>query len=59
MLFTMPLSDSIIAATATAMTTCLSSADCSDSAAAMCSVNVCVAMSCGGGSFSPVLFRPR
>ena len=53
MLFTVPLSDSIIAATATAVTTCLSSADCSDSAAPMCSVNVCVAMSCGGGSFSP------
>ena len=53
MLFTMPLSDSIIAATATAMTTCLSSADCSDSAVAMCSVNVCVAMPCGGGSFTP------
>ena len=54
MLFTVPLSDSIIAATATAVTTCLSSADCSDSAAPMCSVNVCVAMSCAGGSFSPV-----
>ena len=53
MLFTVPLSGSIIAATATAVTTCLSSADCSDSAAPMCSVNVCVAMSCGGGSFSP------
>ena len=53
MLFTVPLSDSIIAATATAVTTCLSSADCSDSAAPMCSVNVCVAMSCCGGSFSP------
>ena len=53
MLFTVPLSGSIIAATATAVTTCLSSADCSDSAASMCSVNVCVAMSCGGGNFSP------
>ena len=53
MLFAVPLSVSIIAATATAMTTCLSSADCSDSAAPMCSVDVCVAMSCGDGSFSP------
>ena len=53
MLFTVPLSGSIIAATATAATTCLPSADCSDSAAPMCSVDVCVAMSCGGGSFSP------
>ena len=38
MLFTVPLSGSTIAA----VTTCLSSADCSDSAAPMCSVNVCV-----------------
>ena len=42
MSFTVPLSGSTIAATATAVTTCLSSADCSDSAAPMCSDNVCV-----------------
>ena len=53
MLFTVPLSGSTIAATGTAVTTCLSSADCSDTAVPMCSFHVCVAMSCGGGSFSP------
>ena len=32
---------------------CSVSADCTDSATPMCSGGVCVAMSCGGGSFAP------
>merc|ERR1712136_313693 len=53
MSFTVPLKGSTIVATAAVVTTCSSSADCTDSAAPMCSGGVCVAMSCGGGSFSP------
>ena len=39
--------------TAAVVTTCASSADCLGSAAPMCCGGVCVAMSCGGGSFPP------
>jgi len=53
MSFTVPVQGNVIVATATTVTTCSSSADCSDSAAPMCRDNVCVAMSCGGGSFTP------
>ena len=35
------------------VTTCSVQADCSDSATAMCSGGVCVAMSCGGERFTP------
>ena len=44
---------STIVATAAVVTTCSASADCTDSATPMYSGCVCVAMSCGGGSFSP------
>ena len=40
-------------ATAAVVTTCSSSADCPSSAVPMCCGGVCVAMSCGGGGFSP------
>ena len=53
MLFTVPLNDCTIVATATVVTSCSSTADCPDSAAPMCCEGVCVAMSCGGGGFSP------
>ena len=35
------------------MTTYSASVDCTDSAIPTCSGDVCVAMSCGGGSFTP------
>ena len=35
------------------MTTCSASADCTDFVTPMCSEGVCVAMLCGGGSFTP------
>ena len=53
MSFTIPLTGSTIVATAAVVTTCFASADCTDSATPMCSGGVCVAMSCGGGSFTP------
>merc|ERR1712136_604518 len=53
MSFTVPLTGSVIAVTKTVVTTCSSSDDCTDSAAPMCSDNICVAMSCSGGSFTP------
>jgi len=53
MSFTVPLTGSVIAVTKTAVTTCSSSDDCTDSSAPMCSDNICVAMSCSGGSFTP------
>ena len=40
-------------ATAAVVTSCSSSADCPSSAAPMCCGSVCVAMSCGGGFFTP------
>ena len=40
-------------ATAAVVTSCSSSANCPSSAAPMCCVGVCVAMSCGGGGFTP------
>ena len=53
MSFTVPLNGSIIVATATVVTSCSSSAACSGSAAPMCCGGVCVAISCGGGGFTP------
>ena len=53
MSFTVPWTRSTIVATAAVVTTCSTSADCTDSATPMYSGCVCVAMSCGGGSFSP------
>ena len=52
MLFTVPLDGCTIVATAT-VTSYSSSADCPVSAAPMCCGGVSVAMSCGGGGFSP------
>ena len=51
--FTVPLIGCTIVATASVVTTCASSAGRTDSAAPLCCGGVCVAMSCGGGSFSP------
>ena len=45
MSFTVPLNGCV--------TSCSSSADCPGSAAPMCCGGVCVAMSCGGGGFTP------
>ena len=53
MSFTVPWTRSTIVATAAVVTTCSASAGCTDSATPMYSGCVCVAMSCGGGSFSP------
>merc|ERR1719383_661969 len=68
MSFTVPVQGSVITATAvrtdsvvtevtaassTTVTTCTSSNDCKDSAAPMCYNSKCVAMSRGGGTFSP------
>ena len=53
MSFTVPLNGSTIVATATIVTSYSSSADCPDSAAPMSCGSVCVAMSCGGGFFTP------
>ena len=50
---TVPLNGCTIVATAIVVTTCASTADCPGSAAPMCCGGVCVAMSCGGGSFTP------
>ena len=43
----------VTAVSTTKVTTCSSWNDCKDSATPMCSNSKCVAMSCGGGSFSP------
>ena len=51
--FTVPLTGSTIDATAVVVTSYSSPADGPDSAAPVCCGNVCVAMSCGGGSFTP------
>ena len=51
--YTVPLDGCTIVATATVVTSCSSSADCIVSAAPMCCGGVCVAMSCGGGFFTP------
>merc|ERR1719374_428293 len=51
--FTVPVQGSTIVATTSVLTACSSSADCTDSTAPMCSGGVCVAMSCGGGTFAP------
>ena len=48
---TIPLTGSTIFATAAAVTTYSTSADCTDSATPSCSGDVCV--TCGGGSFTP------
>ena len=53
MSFTVPLNGCTIVATATVVTLCSSMADCPGSAAPMCCGGVCVAMSCGGGGFTP------
>ena len=53
MSFTAPLNGFTIVATATVVTSYSSSADCPFSAAPMCCGSVCVAMSCGGGFFTP------
>ena len=50
---TIPLTGSIIVATAAVEATYSASADCTDSAIPTCSGDVCVTMSCGGGSFTP------
>ena len=52
MSFTIPLTRSIIVATTAVVTTCSVSADGTDSANPTCSGDVCVTMSCGGGSFT-------
>ena len=51
--FTVPLNGCTIVATATVVTSCSSSADCPGSAAPLYCGGVCVAMSCGGGGFTP------
>ena len=51
--FKIALTGSTIVATAAAVTTCSASADYADSATPTCSGSVCVAMPCGGGSFTP------
>ena len=53
MSFTVPLDGCTIVATTTVVASCSSSADCPGSAAPMCCGSVCVAMSCGGGFFTP------
>ena len=53
MSFTIPLTGNTIVITAAVVTTCSVSVDCTDSAIPTCSGDVCVAMSCGGGSFTP------
>ena len=53
MSFTVPLNGCTIVATATVVTPCSSSADCPVSASPMCCGGACVAMSCGGGGFTP------
>ena len=53
MSFTIPLTGSTIVATVAVVTTCFASADCTDSATPTCSGDICVTMSCGGGSFTP------
>ena len=50
---TVALTGSTIVTTATVVTTCSASTDCTNSATPTCSGDVCVAMSCGGGSFIP------
>ena len=54
MSFTVTLTGSTIDATAAVVSTCSASADCTDSASPMCSEGACVAVSCDGGSFTPV-----
>ena len=51
--FTIPLTGSTIVATAAVVTTCSSPANCTDSLTPTCSGSVCIAMPCGGGSFTP------
>ena len=53
MSFTIPLTGNTIVITAAVATKCSVSVDCTDSAIPTCSGDVCVAMSCGGGSFTP------
>ena len=53
MSFTVPLDGCTIVATTIVVTSYSSSADCPDSAAPLCCGSVCVAMSCGGGFFTP------
>ena len=53
MSFTVPLTGNTIAATATVETTYSSSANCADSLTPTCSGSVYIAMSCGGGNFTP------
>ena len=53
MLFTVPLNGCTIIATATFVTSCSSSADYPDSLDPMSCGGVFVAMSCGGGCFTP------
>ena len=53
MSFTVALTGSTIVTTAAVVITYSASTDCTDSATSTCSGGVCVAMSCGGGSFIP------
>ena len=53
MSFTIPLTVCTIVAPAAVVTTCSASADYTDSATPTCSGSVCIAISCGGGSFTP------
>ena len=53
MSFTIPLTGSTIVTTPAVVTTYSASADYADSATPTCSGDVCVTMSCGGGSFTP------
>ena len=50
--FTISLTGNTIVITAAVVTACSASVDCTDSAIPTCSGDVCVAMSCGGGSFT-------
>ena len=54
MSFTTPLTGNTIVITAAVVTTCSASVDCTGSAIPACSGDVCVAMSFGSGSFTPM-----
>ena len=47
------LTGNTIVATTNVVTTCFASADCTDFAIPTCSGDICVTMSCGGGSLTP------
>ena len=51
--FTVSLTGSTIDVIAAVVSTCSASTDCTDSLVSTCSGSVCIAMPCGGGSFTP------